>query len=178
MSRADPARGGWAGPADRFTAMTAGIARRLPFGLSAIVTPDMIGFAVINGFTFSLDLGGLTVLHAIVGWPVPVSITVSYLAAFGLSYLLNRALNFRSHAPAGPQLRVYAAVVAVNYLAWILGVGSGLAALGVNYQLARVAAGGCEAIYMYAAMRWLVFRDVRRPRRGTAVSSPGRPGRP
>jgi hypothetical protein len=52
-------------------------------------------------------------------------------------------------------------VITVNYLAWILGVGAGLAALGVDYQLARVAAGLCEAAYMYAAMRWLVFRDVR-----------------
>lgn len=46
--------------------------------------------------------------------------------------------------------------------AWILGVGAGLAAPGVSYQLARVVAGMCEAIHMYAALRWLVFRDARR----------------
>ncbi len=56
---------------------------------------------------------------------------------------------------------MYAGVVVVNYLAWILGVGAGLATLGVSYQLARVIAGACEAVYMYAAMRWLVFRDSR-----------------
>jgi hypothetical protein len=44
----------------------------------------------------------------------------------------------------------------------ILGVGAGLAALGLNYQLARLAAGGCEAVYMYAAMRWVVFRGSAR----------------
>jgi hypothetical protein len=33
--------------------------------------------------------------------------------------------------------------------------------VGVNYQLARVAAGLCEAAYMYEAMRWVVFRDAR-----------------
>ena len=41
-------------------------------------------------------------------------------------------------------------------------------ALGADYRLARIAAGACEALYMYAAMRWLVFRDVHvrdRPRR-------------
>jgi hypothetical protein len=56
----------------------------------------------------------------------------------------------------------------VNYLVWILGVGDGLTALGADYRLARIAAGTCEALYMYAAMRWLVFRDVHteeRPRR-------------
>ena len=74
---------------------------------------------------------------------------------------------------------MYAGVVIVNYLAWILGVGVGLAALGVDYRLARFAAGACEAVYMYAAMRWLVFRDVRRPAPAaascaTAGDAPGR----
>ena len=58
----------------------------------------------------------------------------------------------------------------MNYLVWILGVGDGLTALGADYRLARIAAGTCEALYMYAAMRWLVFRDVPtqdRPRRRT-----------
>ena len=90
---------------------------------------------------------------------MPVSITASYVIASGLSYLLNRALNFRSHAALGPQAGVYAAVIVVNYLAWILGVGAGLSALGINYQVARILAAGCEAGYMYAAMRWIVFRD-------------------
>ena len=91
-----------------------------------------------------------------------VSITLSYAAASSLSYLLNRTFNFHSHAAIGRQVVTYIAVIAVNYLAWILGVGAGLAALGVSYQLARVIAGLCEAVYMYAAMRWLVFRDTRR----------------
>ncbi len=59
-----------------------------------------------------------------------------------------------------PQVGVFAGVATVNYLAWILGVGAGLAALGVDYRLARVIAGACESVYMYAAMRWLVFRDA------------------
>jgi hypothetical protein len=53
---------------------------------------------------------------------------------------------------------VYVVVVVINYLAWILGVGAGLAALGVEYHVARVAAGVCEGVYMYCAMRWVVFR--------------------
>jgi hypothetical protein len=39
----------------------------------------------------------------------------------------------------------------------------GLATLGLDYRLARVVAGACEALYMYAAMRCLVFRDVQHP---------------
>jgi putative flippase GtrA len=169
MSRAGPARAQRrAARGERFAAVMAACVRRLPFGLARIAPPSLLGFVVINGFTFGVDLLLLTALHGGLRWPLPVSITVSYLTAFGLSYVLNRGLNFRSHGAVGPQVTVYAAVVAVNYLVWILGVGDGLAALGADYRLARVAAGACEALYMYAAMRWLVFRDVPaqdRPRR-------------
>jgi putative flippase GtrA len=148
---------------ERFAAVMAAIVRRLPFGLARIVAPNMLGFAVINSGTFTVDLSLLTALHGGLHWPVPVSITLSYLTASGLSYLLNRWLNFRSHGAMASQTGVYAVVVIVNYLVCILGVGAGLAALGLDYQLARVAAGLCEAVYMYVAMRWVVFRDVRRP---------------
>jgi putative flippase GtrA len=150
-----------AGPGERYAAVMAAVVHRLPFGLDRVVAPNLLGFAVINLGTFTLDLGLLTTLHGGLRWPVPVGITLSYLTASGLSYLLNRSLNFRSHGALGTQTGIYAVVVIVNYLAWVLGVGAGLAALGVNYQLARVAAGLCEAVYMYVAMRWVVFRDVR-----------------
>jgi putative flippase GtrA len=147
----------------RFTAVTTAIVGVLPFGLARVVAPNMLGFAIINAFTFTADLALLTALHGGLRWPVPVSITLSYIAASGLSYVLNRALNFRSHAAPGPQVGRWTAVAIVNYLAWILGVGAGLAALGVDYRLARIIAAGCEAVYLYAAMRWLVFRDPQRP---------------
>ena len=163
MSRAGRVRAqDGAARGERFALAMAAIARRLPFGLAGIVPPSLLGFAVINSFTFAIDLGLLTTLHGGLRRPLPASITVAYLTAFGLSYLLNRTLNFRSHGAIGPQVGVYAAVVFVNYLAWILGVGDGLAALGLDYRLARIVAGACEALYMYAALRWLVFPDVQR----------------
>jgi putative flippase GtrA len=143
---------------EQFGAAMAAAVRRLPWELSRVIPPSLLGFAVINGFTFGVDLMLLTVLHSWVSLPLWLSITVAYTCAFGLSYVLNRAFNFRSHAPAGPQVAVYVVVVVINYLAWILGVGTGLAALGVEYHVARVAAGVCEGVYMYCAMRWVVFR--------------------
>lgn len=133
------------------------VVRRLPFGLNSVVAPTFLGFAIINGFTFSVDLLLLTALRGALGAPLAVAVTVAYTCAFGLSYVLNRAFNFRSHAAVGPQIAVYVAVVAVNYLAFILGVSTGLSALGLEYHLARIIAGACEAIYMYSAMRWIVF---------------------
>jgi putative flippase GtrA len=153
---------------ERFTAVMAAIVTRLPFGLARVIAPNMLGFAVISTVTFSLNLVLLVAFHGVLGWPVPVSITLAYLAGSGLGYLLNRALNFRSHGRVAPQLSIYTVVATVNYFAWILGIGAGLAAVGVDYRLARVIAGACESVYMYAAMRWLVFRD--------AQGSPGAQG--
>ena len=144
--------------ADRFHQWCEAVVGRLPFGLKSVVAPTFLGFCLINGFTFSVDLAMLTGLHSGLGVPVAIAVTVSYVCAFMLSYALNRTFNFQSHAPVGPQLLIYVVVVIVNYLAFILGVSTGLAALGVQYQLSRLAAAICEAVYMYSAMRWLVFR--------------------
>jgi putative flippase GtrA len=140
-----------------FAAVMQTVVDHLPWGLSRLPA-DLLGFAVINSLTFALDLSLLTLLHGGLGWPLPLAITLSYASAFALSFVLNRHFNFRSHSPVGSQLAIYVGVVVVNYLAWILGVGDGLTALGLDYRLARVAAGGCEAVYMYCAMRWIVFR--------------------
>jgi putative flippase GtrA len=160
----EPDRGEKPSRGERFAAVMTAIVRRLPFGLDRIVAPNLLGFAVINLGTFTVDLSLLTAFHGGLHWPVPVSITLSYLTASGLSYLLNRWLNFRSHGAIASQTGIYVAVITVNYLAWILGVGAGLAALGVDYRVARIVAGLCEGVYMYVAMRWLVFRDVRAQR--------------
>jgi putative flippase GtrA len=145
---------------DKFNAVMAKIVARLPFGLAAVVPPSFLGFAVINGCTFGVDLALLFLLHGVLDLVLPLSITIAYAVAFSLSFFLNRAFNFRSHAPAGRQFAVYVVVVVVNYLVWILGVGSGLAWLGLDYRIARLVAGACEAVYMYAAMRWVVFRSA------------------
>ncbi|MHA3024630.1 GtrA family protein [Mycobacterium sp. BMJ-28] len=131
---------------------------RLPLGLDGVVAPTFLGFALINGFTFGLDLVILTVLHSGFGAPLPIALTIGYVSAFALSYLLNRTLNFRSHAVVGPQLAIYVAVVAVNYGAFIVALPTALASFGLEYHLARILAGAGEAVFMYCAMRWLVFR--------------------
>ena len=145
-------------PVERFHRLCELVVARLPFGLDSIVAPTFLGFAVLNSFTFAVDLVLLTVLHGGLRVPLAAAVTAAYACAFTLSYFLNRILNFRSHGAVGPQFAVYVLVVVVNYLAFILGVSSGLASLGVEYHVARVVAGACEAVYMYSAMRWVVFR--------------------
>ncbi|MFD9964095.1 GtrA family protein [Amycolatopsis sp. NPDC058986] len=148
---------------DRFAAFCAAVVRRLPFGLSRVVAPSFLGFALINGFTFGVDLLLLTTFHGWLGWPLWLSISLGYLGAFGLSFVLNRAFNFRSHAPVGRQVVLYVIAIGVNYAAFLLGVGAGLAALGVQYHLSRIIAGACEGVFMYSVMRWVVFANRAEP---------------
>jgi putative flippase GtrA len=158
-------------PAELYGTVCAAAVRRLPFGLASLVAPSFLGFALINSVTFGVDLGLLTVVHGWWGWPLWLSITLGYLGAFGLGFLLNRTLNFRSHAPVGRQAARYTAAIAVNYLVFLLGVGGGLTALGVEYHLARIAAGAGEGVFMYCVLRWVVF-----PRRSLdefEVQAPG-----
>lgn len=173
------------GAPEHFARFCAAVTARLPFDLSRVVPSTFVGFAAINGFTFGTDLLILTALHSHWGVPYAVAVGVGYAVAFALSFVLNRVLNFRSHGPLGRQTLVYVGVVALNF-AILLGVSTGLEAVGVQYQVARVAAGACEGIFMYCAMRWVVFRRsderVGRPSitpgadSGTVRPHRGRPG--
>jgi putative flippase GtrA len=130
-------------------AMTA-ITRRLPFGLSNVVEPNMLGYLLINLCTFGIDLGLLGLLHGKERLPIPIAVTISYGTASLISYVLNRVFNFRSHAGVGRQLPVFVAVSASNYLIFVLGLTDLLSAV----------AACCEAVYLYCMMRWVVFRDA------------------
>jgi putative flippase GtrA len=75
-----------------------------------------------------------------------------------ISYVANRVLNFRSHDDVGRQFPVYVAVSVSNYLIFVLGLTDLLSAVGVYYELSRVLAACCEAVYLYTMLRFVVFR--------------------
>lgn len=131
--------------------------RLIPGRLRSRIPTSFVGFALINGFTFSVDLGLLALLYRGVGLPHPVAITIGYVVAFGLAFVLNRRFNFHAHGPVAGQAVRWALVVLVNYLALVLGLGSGLHAVGVPFLVARLVAAGAEAVWMYSMMRWWVF---------------------
>jgi putative flippase GtrA len=151
MSR--DARGQW------FATAMATVARRLPFGLSEVVPPNVVGYLLISGCTFCLDLFFLTIFHGVLGLVPALAVTLSYGIACLVNYTVNRILNFRSHGSLGTQLPVSIAIFITNYVVFLLGVFDGLVALGVEYQLARLIAACCEGVFLYCCMRWLVFRD-------------------
>jgi putative flippase GtrA len=142
----------------RFAALMTAITRRLPFGLSEVVAPSLVGYLLINLCTFFVDLGLLGLFHGTIRWPIPVAVTLSYGTASVISYVLNRVLNFRSHDDVGRQFPLYVAVSASNYLIFVLGLTDLLSTLGVYYELSRVIAACCEAVYLYTMLRFVVFR--------------------
>jgi hypothetical protein len=83
--------------------------------------------------------------------------------------VLNRVLNFRSHDDVGRQFPLYLAVSASNYLIFVLGLTDLLSSVGVYYELSRVLAACCEAVYLYCMLRWVVFRDEQGLARGCAA---------
>ena len=144
----------------RYAAAMTAITKRLPFGLSNVIEPNMLGYLVINLGTFFIDLGLLGLLHGKERLPIPVAVTISYGTASLISYILNRVFNFRSHAEVGRQLPVFVAVSASNYLIFVLGLTDLLSSVGVYYELARILAACCEAVYLYCMLRWIVFRNT------------------
>jgi len=134
------------------------ITRRLPFGLSEVVAPSLVGYLLINLCTFFVDLGLLGLFHGTIRWPIPAAVTLSYGTASVLSYVLNRVLNFRSHDDVGRQFPVYVAVSVSNYLIFVLGLTDLLSAVGVYYEFSRILAACCEAVYLYTMLRFVVFR--------------------
>ncbi|TCK21757.1 putative flippase GtrA [Pseudonocardia endophytica] len=136
------------------------LSRMLPARLARYVTGQLIGYAVVNAATFGLDLLLLTIMRDAMGWPVPVGITIGYAVALSLGFVLQRWLNFPSHAHVGPQAARYALTVGVNYAVLVLALGSGLAWAGVPLQLARILAACAEAVFLFCALRWFVFRGA------------------
>jgi putative flippase GtrA len=134
----------------------------LPGRLAAVTPPTLIGFLLISGVSFGLDLAMLTGLKSGLGIPLGVAVTIAYAGALTVNFLLNRQLTFTPRRPLGEQVGLHAAVVVVNYLAIVLGVTVGLAACGVPYPLARVVAGLLEVGFVYAAQRWVVFAHADR----------------
>jgi putative flippase GtrA len=144
----------------RFAAAMTAVTRALPFGLSRVVAPSVVGYLLINLCTFFLDLALLALFHGTLRLPLPAAVTLSYGTAGSVSYIANRIFNFRSHGRLEKQVPLYVAIMASNYFIFVLGLTDLLAAAGVYYEIARVLAACCEGVYLYCCMRWLVFRDA------------------
>jgi len=89
-----------------FLSLRHGIWRVLPGPLRRIVPHTFVGYCLLNGTTFALDLGLLHLLYNELGLPSPVALTIAYCTALSLAYLLtggstsSRTVRSRSNPSA------------------------------------------------------------------------------
>jgi putative flippase GtrA len=143
--------------AERAGDLLTGWAERLPVRIRKWVPRELAGFAILGGFTLCVDLSLLWALRHWTALPIPVAVSIAYLCAVALNFVLNKVVNFRTHGHVGKEAGRYAAVMVVDFLL-TLGVTTGLSALGLDVRLARLIASGCVAIFTWTGARWWVFR--------------------
>lgn len=138
----------------------------LPARLRRLIPVTFVGYAIINGSAFLLDMGILRAVDVLIpdhGIPYGVLFSIGYAIASVYAFALNRWLNFREHGDLGKQSGKYTFVIISNYVIWILGFGSLLGALHVPLMIARVTAACIEGIYIYLLLRLWVFPRAKHP---------------
>ncbi|WP_075020896.1 GtrA family protein [Actinomadura madurae] len=135
----------------------AGEMRRRPGPLMGLLTHSAIRYLIIGGLSFAVDFGVLFVAHGMLDVRLPVATTAAFLTSFAVNFGLNRVWSFGSRAPVGRQLVRYVGLVVVNTVVTVLLV-SGLAAVGVQYLVAKTIVTGGLVALNYVAYRVWVFR--------------------
>ncbi|WP_166646667.1 GtrA family protein [Enemella evansiae] len=156
--------------ANTFARLTARMHRSLPRGLRWIPATGL-GFCILGLTTFAFDLVLLSIFKSWLHMSYPLAVTLGYLGASILNFILNKWLNFRSHGHVASQSSKQLVVVVSNYVIWILGFSTLLDHLGVQYQVARVVAACIEGVYIYLLMNLWVFPEHASERFRNAWSS-------
>jgi putative flippase GtrA len=104
------------------------------------------------------DIGGLWVLHGVFGVWLPLAAATSFLASFAVNFTLNQRWTFGAQTARTPtQLVRFTVLVVVNTILTSVGV-TGLAALGLNYLVAKVLVVGVLTVLNFVVLRIWVFR--------------------
>ena len=141
----------------RFTEALHGI---LP-GWLQWIPATWIGWAILSLSTFALDIALLSLLvHVFHVW-YSIAVTIGFLTAAAVNFLLNKWLNFRSRGHMARQSGKQTVVVVSNYLLWVLGLSSLLEWAGAAPEIARICAAVVEGFWMYFLMRFWVFHSGR-----------------
>lgn len=122
-----------------------------------MVPRELGGYTIISLVTFVLDMSLLALLRHRMDLPLSLAVAISYIVGFTLNYILNRTLNFQSHAPLPGQLMRYCIVVVGDFVETV-GVTIGLAGLGLEVRASRMIAGAVVGLMTFFLYRYWVFR--------------------
>lgn len=144
-----------------FRALVEGIQRILPAPVRRYVPMTFIGYALINGSAFIVDISFLHLFHSVIHWPYAVAVTLGYALAGIYSLTLNKWLNFQVPGHVLLHGARYTVGLIAQYVIFVLGLSVFLHSLGVPAEIARVSSACCEGIFLYVLMRLWVFRTSR-----------------
>lgn len=105
-----------------------------------------------------VDMGGLYLLHAILGVQVGVAAVISFLASFAVNFTLNQRMTFRADTGGSPgQLVRFTILVGFNTVVTGLAVSS-LTAAGLHFMIAKLLVVATLFVFNYFVLRHWVFR--------------------
>ena len=119
------------------------IHRLIPRALRERVPVTFVGYALINGSAFLIDISLLWFFYDGLHWFYPLAVSLGYMIAGVYSLLLNRWLNFQSRGHLAAQGSRYAIGLVSQYVIFILGLSSFLHWIGVQAELARFISACC-----------------------------------
>lgn len=123
---------------------------RRVFGHSAV------RYLIAGGAAFLVDLGLLTLLRNVFGWPLWLATGAAFLLSFFFTYTVQRIFAFTSSAPHGIAMLKYAALVAFNTAASVVIVAS-VDWTGAGWVAGKVVATVVMTIWNYFVYRYWVF---------------------
>jgi putative flippase GtrA len=128
-------------------------------------------FAAFGLLGLGIDVTLLWLLLRFVMTDRAVAVTIAFAVTYGVNFTLNRFFSFAAHAPVSGQLARFVPQVAADYLLTLASV-EALAGLGLTIVVARILAGGTNAVLNYLAYRFWTFGR----RRDDGPTAPGIPG--
>jgi putative flippase GtrA len=115
-------------------------------------------FLLVGGLTAGCDFGLLALLHGGLGLALAPATAIAFCAAFLVNFTLSRHWTFqqgRAGSTRG-QLSRFAALAGINLIVTVLLV-TGLAALSINYLIAKAMTAALVAFCNFFAYRRWVF---------------------
>ena len=126
---------------------------------------QLFRFVAIGGFCAVIDFGTYSLLLGVLGWPVWLSKSISFILGTTASYLINRKFTFsgansgNSKAKAGAFAIVYTTTFFVNMGSNQLLVMLFDAQEAWQFTLFWVIAQGLGTVINFVMLKWVVFRD-------------------
>lgn len=123
----------------------------------ALLDHPFVRFLMVGGLSYLIDVGTLVGLDSGLGLPLAVATTGAYLAAFCVTFTLNRLWVFDAgDGSSGGQVLRYFVLVGVNYVLTLVIV-LGLVGLGLAPAVAKTISVAVLAVLNFFLYRSFVF---------------------